>query len=98
MPFHMRKSEFRGVEAGRMKDSDAPRVPIIVHPDVRRMLMTMKSYVEGMRALIYTTSHYLDMARTARLFIKNILPLMGARIRTIMSEDRSATEIAEEAL
>ena len=32
---------------------DAPSVPIIQHPDVRRMLLTMKSYTEGMRSLLY---------------------------------------------
>lgn len=30
---------------------DQPADPIIVHPDVRRMLLTMRAYVEGMRAL-----------------------------------------------
>jgi hypothetical protein len=35
------------------KDADAPSVPIIQHPDVRRQLLTMKAYVEGMRSLIY---------------------------------------------
>ena len=34
-------------------DKDAPSVPIIQHPDVRRQLMTMKAYVEGMRSLLY---------------------------------------------
>jgi alkylation response protein AidB-like acyl-CoA dehydrogenase len=36
-----------------MGDKSAPSVPIIQHPDVRRMLLTMKVYVEGMRSLIY---------------------------------------------
>ncbi len=35
------------------KDPDAQSVPIIQHPDVRRQLMTMKAYVDGMRSLIY---------------------------------------------
>ena len=34
-------------------DKDAPSVPIIQHPDVRRQLLTMKAYVEGMRSLLY---------------------------------------------
>ena len=37
----------------QMMDKSAPSVPIIQHPDVRRMLLTMKVYVEGMRSLIY---------------------------------------------
>ncbi|MDA8137379.1 MAG: acyl-CoA dehydrogenase family protein, partial [Desulfobacteraceae bacterium] len=34
---------------------DAPSVPIIRHPDVRRMLMWMKAHVEGLRSFIYYT-------------------------------------------
>jgi alkylation response protein AidB-like acyl-CoA dehydrogenase len=39
---------------------DAPAVSIIQHPDVRRMLMTMKSFVEGMRSLIYYVGLQID--------------------------------------
>jgi len=35
--------------------------PIIVHPDVRRMLMTMRAYVEGMRALAYWVGLLIDV-------------------------------------
>lgn len=38
------------------------RVTIINHPDVRRMLMSMKSQVEAMRALAYTAASALDLA------------------------------------
>ena len=40
-------------------------VPIIRHPDVRRMLMLMKSQTEAMRALAYTTASAMDFARKA---------------------------------
>src|SRR3546814_16624771 len=33
------------------KAPDKPADPIIVHPDIRRMLMTMKAFTEGSRAL-----------------------------------------------
>lgn len=36
--------------------------PIIVHPDVRRMLLTMKAFNEGNRALTYFTAQLLDTA------------------------------------
>jgi len=39
------------------------RVTIIHHPDVRRMLMTMKAQTEAMRALAYTASAALDLSR-----------------------------------
>jgi len=37
--------------------------PIIHHPDVRRMLMTMRTLVEAMRALTYDAALQLDVAR-----------------------------------
>ena len=39
------------------------RVTIIHHPDVRRMLMTMKSQIEAMRALAYVMAGIMDQAR-----------------------------------
>ena len=41
----------------------AKTAPIIQHPDVKRMLLTMKSTTEAMRALAYWTSAMLDRAR-----------------------------------
>jgi len=41
------------------------QVPIIRHPDVRRMLLRMRSYVEGMRMLAYYTALQIDTARHA---------------------------------
>ncbi len=38
------------------------RVPIIEHPDVRRMLLQMKSHVEAMRALAYVCASAYDIA------------------------------------
>lgn len=38
-------------------------VPILHHPDVRRMLMTMKAKVEAMRALCYWVAGALDQAQ-----------------------------------
>ncbi|WP_457969170.1 acyl-CoA dehydrogenase C-terminal domain-containing protein [Pseudomonas sp. R4-84] len=40
--------------------------PIIVHPDVRRMLLTMKAFNEGNRALTYFTAQLLDTAHLSR--------------------------------
>jgi len=41
-------------------DAGAPQVPIIRHPDVRRMLLWMKAHVEGMRSFIYFISSLID--------------------------------------
>lgn len=37
-------------------------VPIIDHPDIRRMLLWMKAAVEGMRSMIYTGAFWSDLA------------------------------------
>jgi hypothetical protein len=47
------RERIQGRHLLNMMDKTAPPVPIIQHPDVRRMLMTMKVYVEGMRSLLY---------------------------------------------
>jgi len=44
----------------------APRVTITHHPDVRRSLMTQKSYSEALRALVLFTATYQDRAEQAR--------------------------------
>lgn len=44
---------------------DAPRVPIIAHPDVRRMLLHMKASAEGTRALMFYAAYCLDRASMA---------------------------------
>ncbi len=38
-----------------------PADPIIVHPDVRRMLLTQKAYVEAARAFTYWTALHIDI-------------------------------------
>ncbi len=44
------------------RSEDKSSVPIIEHPDVRRNLMTMKAYGEGIRALIYNAARISDYA------------------------------------
>ena len=53
------RDRVQGKNLLQMMDSNAPAVPIIQHPDVRRMLLKMKSLIEGMRSLLYYHG-YLD--------------------------------------
>ena len=55
------KERIQGTDILAFKDPNAPRVPIVKHPDIRRNLMTMKSYSEAGRALISTAAFYADM-------------------------------------
>lgn len=51
------KDRTQGPDLLRAMDKNSPRVKIIKHPDVRRMLMSQKAHAEGMRALcLYTAS------------------------------------------
>ena len=53
------KARIQGQDvAGRKPGS----VPIIDHPDVRRMLLWMKAMVDGMRSMIYTGAFWSDLA------------------------------------
>ena len=54
------QERIQGTEAGVR---GGPRVPIVRHPDVRRMLLLMKSQVEAMRALACVVAVSLDAAR-----------------------------------
>ena len=62
-----------------------PKVPIIVHPDVRRMLMDMKSQAEASRALAYVVAAAHDKAlkhpdpavrKQAMAFVELMIPVV----------------------
>jgi alkylation response protein AidB-like acyl-CoA dehydrogenase len=80
------KTRFQGTHVTRMLDPHAPQVPIIEHPDVRRMLLWMKSYIEGMRMLTYFLGKNLDVAaldqgenvREAQSLTELLIPLCKA--------------------
>lgn len=56
------KDRIQGPDLLHIMDKNAPRVSIIHHPDVRRMLMLQKSHAEGMRALCSYTAFIQDQA------------------------------------
>ena len=47
---------------GRAVGAPAPSSPIIAHPDVKRMLLTMRALTRAARAICYTTAVSLDRA------------------------------------
>ena len=54
------RERLQGKDLEFIRDPDAPQVPIIRHPDVRRMLLWMKAHVEGMRSFIYYVGSLFD--------------------------------------
>ncbi|HEV2376113.1 MAG TPA: acyl-CoA dehydrogenase [Streptosporangiaceae bacterium] len=59
------KSRVQGADLTQMADKAAPRVTIMHHPDVRRMLMMQKAYAEGMRALVMHAAAAQDALQAA---------------------------------
>ncbi len=59
------RERIQGRDLADGKDANAPSVPIIRHPDVRRMLLWMKAHVEGMRSFIYYVARCFDLAECA---------------------------------
>ena len=55
------RNRVQGVHVTQMLNPEARKVPIIQHPDVKRMLLWMKSYVEGMRMLVYFLGYNIDL-------------------------------------
>ena len=55
-------------EQGQSIDDSNPltQVPIVQHPDIRRTLLMMKAYVEGMRAMLYYCSYAMDCQAVAQ--------------------------------
>ncbi|QZI71266.1 acyl-CoA dehydrogenase C-terminal domain-containing protein [Pseudomonas protegens] len=73
------------------KAPDKAADPIIVHPDVRRMLLTMKAFNEGNRALAYFTAQLLDVAHLSadpaqRQDAENLLAFLTPICKAFMTE------------
>ncbi len=51
---------------GKAADATTPLSPIIAHPDVKRMLMTMKALTLSARAVCYLTAGVIDRSRRAK--------------------------------
>lgn len=54
------KIRVQGADLTRSSDKSAPRVVITRHPDIRRSLLTQKSYAEGLRSLVLYTASWQD--------------------------------------
>jgi len=73
------------------KNPGGPADPIIVHPDVRRMLLTQKAFAEGGRALIYFASTQGDILTMsddpeARELADHVLGFLTPIIKAFLTE------------
>ena len=73
------------------KNPGGPADPIIVHPDVRRMLLTQKAFAEGGRALLYFASTQGDILTRsddpeARELANHVLGFLTPIIKAFLTE------------
>jgi hypothetical protein len=59
------KDRLQGRSLTGPKNPDGPADPIIVHPDIRRMLMDAKAIVQGGRAFLFWTALHGDLAEAS---------------------------------
>ena len=79
------------------RSPEKPADPIIVHPDVRRMLMTMRALTEGCRMLALWTAQALDASErhpetAARKAADDLVALMTPVVKAFLTD--SGSEVA----
>jgi alkylation response protein AidB-like acyl-CoA dehydrogenase len=85
------KQRLQGRSIENLADHGAGQVPIIRHPDVKRMLLKMKAYVEGMRSLIYYVAFCFDKQETALdekevMHYSNLVEILTPVVKAYSSE------------
>ncbi len=82
------KNRIQGRDVAKRKPGD---IPIIDHPDVRRMLLWMKATVDGMRSMIYAGAFWQDLAMELpdgkeRRHYQNLLDFITPIIKAFCSD------------
>jgi len=84
------RERVQGVDITQAMDASATRVPIICHPDVRRMLMWMKSHVEALRSLVYFGAFCMDVEKCGsdeeKDYYKGLLDLLTPIIKSYCTD------------
>jgi alkylation response protein AidB-like acyl-CoA dehydrogenase len=85
------KDRLQGRSLSGTKHPDKPADPIIVHPDVRKMLMTMRAEIEGCRALSGWVARALDRVEkssdaTVRREADDLCQLMTPIVKALFTD------------
>ena len=85
------KIRLQGKSLDKSSATKASQVPIIEHPDVRRMLLKMKSYVEGLRSLAFFTAFCFDMvecteSKDEKDHYSNLVEILTPIVKSYSSE------------
>jgi acyl-CoA dehydrogenase len=85
------KDRLQGRALSGAKFPDQPADPLVVHPDVRRMLMTMRAFNEAARALVMWTALQGDVAQrtgepTSRQAAEDHMALLTPVIKGVLTD------------
>ncbi|AHG87636.1 Acetyl-CoA dehydrogenase-like C-terminal domain protein [Gemmatirosa kalamazoonensis] len=85
------KERLQGRALTGTKNPQGEADPIVVHPDVRRMLLTAKAYIEGERALAYWVGQLIDVEdkhpdETVRQEASDLVALMTPIIKAFLTD------------
>jgi alkylation response protein AidB-like acyl-CoA dehydrogenase len=85
------RERLQGKELEKLADPDAPQVPIIRHPDVRRMLMWMKTHTDGMRSFLYFVASLFDKLTCAeneeeKAYHQGLIDLLTPLVKSYCSD------------
>ena len=88
--FALERRQSRSLDPAK-RDKNAAADLIIVHPDVRRMLLNIKASNEGMRALACWTAHHIDLSQAhsdekVRKAGKDIEALLTPILKSFLTE------------
>ncbi|MCK5348346.1 MAG: acyl-CoA dehydrogenase, partial [Desulfobacula sp.] len=86
------KTRLQGKSLEKSSGATVSQVPIIEHPDVRRMLLKMKSYVEGLRSLAFFTAFCFDMIECSekedeKAHYSNLVEILTPIVKSYSSEE-----------
>jgi alkylation response protein AidB-like acyl-CoA dehydrogenase len=92
------KDRLQGRAISGPKSKDKPADPIIVHPDVRRMLMTMRAFNEAARALVLWTALTGDITHRsedekARVAADDHMGLLTPVIKAVLTDQGFANTV-----
>ena len=91
------KQRVQSADLTRANDKTAPRVTIIHHPDVRRILMKQKAYAEGLRAVYLYTASWQDRiaaaGRSGQSVESGPLAEAGRSVESGVSESGAAGDV-----
>jgi len=90
------KERLQGRALKGAKFPEKPADPLIVHPDIRRMLLTMRSFTEGARALVMHTALQVDITKRsadplAKELAEDFIQLITPIVKSYLTEAGSQT-------